>query len=179
MKNKRILAVVLIAVVVFGAGFGTAYAYFSANTWASGKLIIPPINTDVKEIVKEKEKVLTISNAWDGAEVFIRARGFSGYEDALTYSAPEGGWFDGGDGWWYYGADSANLTILPPGESQAKPALTTPLTVHLEKTFPEDAVVGDNFNVVVVYESARVLYDESGQAYYAEWEAPDEEKGGN
>lgn len=162
MKHKRkLLAILLIAAVILAAGIGSAYAYFSDNTQANGVLRIKPMGTDIIERVIKREKHITITNAADGAEVFVRARAFSGDDADLTYSGE--GWFDGGDGWWYYGSGGA-LTILK-ADSQ-----TPELIANVEKVLPVDADPGQSLNVIVVYEAARVLYDADNAAYYADWE---------
>jgi len=148
-RNKIILSVVLTCILVCCSAL-PAYAYFTANTRAAGNLIIEPIHTTPHEKVVDKEKQLTIKNEEDGTPVYVRARGFAGDDSDLEY-IPEEGWSDGGDGWWYY------ESILAPGE------LTTELRINISKVIPEDAEVGDSFNVAVVYESIRPVAGESGE----------------
>jgi hypothetical protein len=75
----------------------------------------------------------------------------------LDYSGDN--WSDGGDGYWYYNGYIGN------GES------TTVLNVEI-KNIPAEVKAGDNFNVVVIYETTPVQYDSDGKiisAIEADW----------
>lgn len=165
MKRVKVfLTAVLAAVLVMGS-ITPVYAYFTANAEARGGLPIKSIDTNPKEKVLDGQKQLTVENSENGTPVYVRARAFSGDASAaLTYTA-EVGWTDGGDGWWYY------TNILNSSES------TTVLTADISKVIPEDAKVGDNFNVVVVYESVAPMANiEGAQATFQAYEA---QEGGN
>ncbi len=77
--------------------------------------------------------------------VRVRAIAPTGYD--LIYSGEN--WTAGGDGWYYY------RPILTGG------GITDELLVRIEN-IPESVAHGDNFDVVVVYESAPVQYGADG-----------------
>lgn len=163
MKRTKILLASLLAGVILCTGIIPVYGYFTANTQSSGGLEIKPIDTSISETVVGNNKNLVISNSSDGAPVYVRARGFSGDDSAdLSYSGGEG-WVDGGDGWWYY-----TPLLLPEDTEQEQSGKTTTLSVDISKILPEDAEPGDNFNVVVVYESVLPMDGvEGAQATFA------------
>lgn len=143
MKRKILLTAIMASLLVCFLA-APAHAYFTANTQAEGGMKIKPVETYPKEDIVDREKILTVYNDKDAAPVYIRARGFSGDDADLEYTGGEG-WIDGGDGWWYY------EPILQPGEH------TTQLIVNISKVLPDGAEVGDNFNIVVVYEAIRLV----------------------
>ncbi len=156
MKKASIGLALLAALLVAGSSLSAAWGYFTTYTQARGGL---PIDlgheTEIHEDVSDMTKHLVIENKEESSPVFVRARGFSDSEHPLTYSAPEGGWKDGGDGFWYYEKP------LQPGESTTK----LDVKIGLPGGEPED---GDEFNVVVIYESTLALYDAEGNPY-ADW----------
>lgn len=174
MKRAKILLASLIAGMILCIGIVPVYGYFTANTQSSGGLEIKPIDTSIRETVLENSKQLVIENSEKGAPVYVRARGFSGDDSAgLTYSG-ETGWVDGGDGWWYY-----TPLLLPKNSAQEQPGTTTKLIVDISKIIPgtDKAEPGDNFNVVVVYES--VLPMDGVEGCQATFQAFINQEGGN
>lgn len=157
MKKISVCIAALAAVVVALSSLPAAWGYFTTYTQARGGLpIYLAHKTEITEEVVNMTKRLVIDNKEDSSVVFVRARGFSDGSHPLIYSAPDGGWEDGGDGFWYY------TKPLQPGES------TTTLDVKIEMPAGEEPEEGDSFNVVVVYESTLALYDEDGNPY-ADW----------
>lgn len=147
MKRTKILLATFIMSCVLLPGIMPAYGYFTANTQSSGQVTIKGIDTDIDENLGNWEKVLTIKNKPGGAPVYVRARGFSGeLSGELTYSGE--GWFDGGDGWWYY-----DSLLMPEDTEKKETGKALPLTVNISQVFPEGAIELDNVNVAVVYES--------------------------
>lgn len=171
MKKKN---VILTAVSALAAGMaltatvGSAWAYFTTYTSASGGYVLElEHEAEIVETYSEHTKHLSVSNEGAGP-VYVRARAFSGSQYGLTYSGD--GWQAGGDGYYYYNA-------IVPGTSTAEDGtVTTSRTSQLDITirFPEDAEEGDDCNVVVIYESLPVQYDENGNALApqaADWTA--------
>ncbi len=156
MKKLSVFAALLVAVMVAFSSLPAAWGYFTTYTQARGGLRLDFANrTEIYEEVSDMTKHLTIQNFEDSSPVFVRARGFSDSSHPLTYSAPDGGWEDGGDGFWYY------TKPLQPGETTTK----LDVKINLPTGEPEE---GDQFNVVVVYESTLALYDADGNPY-ADW----------
>ena len=105
----------------------------------------------VEEDFNSWQKVINITSTKDSRPVYIRARGFCpDYE--ITYECDN--WEQPkGDDWVYY------QEVLPPGET------ADPLKVQI-KDVPSGENSGiqdaDSFNVIIVYETTEVQYDESG-----------------
>lgn len=159
MKKKGMFLAALAAALTLTASVGSAWAYFTTYAEARGSYTISlkGHETTVSENFSAWTKEVTVANDADSDPVYVRARAFCGSEYRLSYSDEGGRWSPAEDGYYYY--DS----ILPGGASTEK------LLVKIEG-IPEDAEDGDNFNVVVVYETAPVRYDESGEPY-ADWSA--------
>lgn len=154
MKKKNACLAALAVVLVLTASIGSAMAYFTAYTTAAGGYTINlGSKTTIEETFSDWTKHVVISNAEKSEPVFVRARAFGG--SAFTITGSGSGWRDGGDGFWYY------------EEPLAGGSSTAELTFSIEGV-PENALVGDSFNIVVVYESTPALYHEDGSVY-ADW----------
>ena len=164
MKKKNLFLTVLALALVLSATVGSALAYFTANASAEGKV---PIKlgggTHMDEEVGEWTKHVTIRyDKGDDPDnpntqpVYVRFRAFGPSYDngdaALTVTGE--GWTLAEDGWYYYtqalGPDSAPAVI------DVKIAEMT--RAQYDKFLKE----GDGLDVVVVYESAPVLYYSDG-----------------
>ncbi len=155
MKRRSLLLAALAVVLVLGACIGIASAYFTTYAWAKGSLTIElGDNTEIFEEFSQWTKHVVVANQAGSSPVFVRARAFWGDTYSVVY---DGGadWVDGSDGFWYY----QNI-LYGGGETSA-------LDIRIVD-LPSDMEAGDSFNVVVIYETTPVLYDESG-APYADW----------
>lgn len=155
MKNKKsILLLILAVTMVLSTYIGSAMAYFTTYTEAKGGYVI---NLEGQIITREDfyewTKHVTVVSTENSVPVYVRARAFAGDQYELTYSG--NGWSRGSDGFYYYNE------ILYGGQE------TPELLVHIGN-IPEDAVEGDDFNVIVIYEYTPVQYDENGNPY-ADW----------
>ena len=155
MKRRHFLLAAIAAVLVFSAGIGGTWAYFSTTMRAVGSV---PIDIGTSTEIEEPDvinwvKHVIIRNEENSQPVFVRVQAFAGSQYTLTYSGE--GWTDGGDGWWYW------------DEPLAADSSTGELLVAIGNV-PADVQVGDNFNVAVVYESTPVQYEADGTAY-ADW----------
>ena len=155
MKHKFLLPAALAFALILGVSVQSAMAYFTTYASAEGgySISLPGSETDMGEDFSGWQKRVVVSNTEDSMPVFVRARAFAGDAYTLTYSGE--GWTPGSDGYYYYS------DVLPGG------AETTELLVNIDG-IPEDVQSGDNFNVIVVYETTPVLYSEAGDAY-ADW----------
>ena len=133
---------------------GSAMAYFTTYSTAGGgvKMNMGFTETVPKEDVDENGKHITIENTGD-YDCYIRVKALAGskYQDGLQYSDSDGKWTPGEDGYYYYSDPIA------PGES------TSVLDIRIDSK-ESDA----SFNVVVVQESTKVLYNENNEPY-ADW----------
>lgn len=147
-KHTAIAVAVLIVAIALFVGVGKTIAYFTTYAEAKGTVEVTlGDKTTINEDMKENSKLVQINNDSDSQPVFVRVKAFSGSTYPFTYES-DGNWSPGNDGYYYYGP------VLNPGEK------TTELKVTIK--FPEDADVGDNFNVVVIYETTPVIYDAAG-----------------
>ena len=133
---------------------GSAMAYFTTYSTAGGGVTMNMGFTETvpKEDVDENGKHITIENTGD-YDCYIRVKALAGskYQDGLQYSDSDGKWTPGEDGYYYYSDPIA------PGES------TSVLDIRIDSK-ESDA----SFNVVVVQESTKVLYNENNEPY-ADW----------
>lgn len=73
-------------VLVGGASVGSAYAYFTTYTEASGGVVFEmgATKTEIHEDVKDGMKIVSIENTGDYA-CYVRVTAFAGSEYTLTY----------------------------------------------------------------------------------------------
>ena len=162
MKKYHIILVAFALLCLVTGSITGAMSYFTTYAEAQGGVTLKlGEETEIGETY-DGTKNITIKNNHKDVSVYVRAKAFISpeYQDTLEYSA-ESLWTDGAvkfqddaseDGrktYWYYDE------VLAPGES-TKTALKVKFDV------PETAVNGDKFNVVVIYESIPVIYDEDG-----------------
>ena len=155
-KKKTLVLGAAALLLTAGASAGRAMAYFTTYAEAQGSapLSLGFTRTEIEETVQNQAKYITVVNTGE-CDAFVRARLFAGggYEDGLVFREAESeGWTPGEDGYYYYTA------ILPPGEK------TGPLCVGVDWKDQEGGFNTDreDFNVIVVQESAGVYYDEDG-----------------
>ena len=154
MKKYHYFLAAFALICIIGGSIKGALSYFTTYAEARGGVVLKlGEETEISEEYDGTKK-LTIKNNHKDVSVFIRAKAFisEDYKDSLKYDKSVG-WRDGGDGYWYYGDPDSK--VLAPGASTE-----TPLIV--EFAVPEEAVKDDKFNVVVIYESIPVIYDEAG-----------------
>lgn len=153
MKRRTAVLAALAVALVVCMGVTPALAYFTDSTEASGGLVIgAKSTTHMNEEYADGVKHVTVENdAQSTVAVFVRARAYS----TEKVSVSGAGWTAQGD-WYVYGE------AVAPGES------TAPLDVSIAfpkrkaaDNDPSGYEIGDNFNVVVVYESTPATYDEN------------------
>lgn len=159
MKKTKYFLASLAAVMILTAGVGQAMAYFTTYTEVKGlKVVRIGDETEIREEFADWTKELTIRNEEGSQPVYVRAKVF--VPDTLTIECPyEGsdpGWGQKSDDDYYYYSEA-----IAAGEAAGV------LKVHISD-IPADAVKGDTFHVIVVYESTPVLYHEDGSGY-ADW----------
>ena len=129
-----------------GLSVGSAMAYFTTYTQVSGgvSLSLGTTSTIPEETVEDWTKHVTIENTGD-IDCFVRVRAFAGsqYQDSLVYSGEN--WSLAADGYYYYSE------ILSPGETSGE------LLIAID-----NMESNHSFNVIVVQESAPVIYDGDG-----------------
>lgn len=161
MKRKTMILAVLAFVLVLGMGIAPGWAYFTARSTANGGLpVYTEPTTDVHEWYKEGVKHVAITNSPEAkTSVYVRARVYTSLDVEVSGTNwPE----TPTDGWYVYDQ------ILAPGDTtdELNVSITFPKVQSEEQ--PDGAVYGDNYNVIVVYESTPVQYDSAGQPF-ADW----------
>lgn len=154
MKKRSIFLAALAAVMIAAGSVGSAWAYFTTYAEAQGGY---PISLGDETTVEEEEptdwtKHVFITSKEDSEPVYVRVKAFVGSNYTLTYSDANGKWIPGEDGYYYY------VDILEGGQQ------TEQLDIKI-KDIPEDA---KDFNVIVIYETTPVQYDENGNPYKAD-----------
>lgn len=146
--NKKTLGLAGAALfLTAGLSVGSAMAYFTTYTQVSGgvSLSLGTTTTTPEETVDQNwTKHVTIENTGD-TPCFVRVRAFAGskYQDSLVYSGEN--WSLAADGYYYYSQ------ILSPGKTSGE------LLIAIDNMDSDQS-----FNVIVVQESAPVIYDENG-----------------
>lgn len=154
MKKLNVILSAAALILVLSVSVRTTMAYFTDRTSAEGGYTISlGTETRIEEEFYNWTKVLTITNEETSEAVYVRARAFVGDHYSLTYTGTD--WTEAGDGFCYYGG------ILEAGQSAEA------LEVKIGD-IPEEVIDGKRFDVVVIYESTPVLYDEAGTPY-ADW----------
>ena len=157
MRRGKLIAAALAMSLALGMGAAPAWAYFTDTHHADGGLPIKgQPDVEIHEWYAQATKHVVIANdAETGAPpVYVRAK----VQTSLPFTAAGSNWTTEPDanGWYYYetelaaGAETEELTV----------GITFP-TVKSEEE-PNGAVYGDNYSVIVLYESVPVIHDEEG-----------------
>ena len=152
--HKKLLIMAAAALALTGTlAVGSAMAYFTTYTTAGGGVTMNMGFTETipNETVDKDGKHVTITNTGD-YDCFVRVKAFAPME--LTYTAPNGGWEDRKDGYWYY------KDVLPAGE-------TTP-ELNISYKFPEGEDRPEEFNIVGIHLCTPVFFAKVGNPY-ADW----------
>ena len=101
LSKKALCLAAASLVLVGGASVGSAYAYFTTYTEASGGALFEmgATKTEIHEEVKDGMKIVSIENTGDYA-CYVRVTAFAGSGYTLTYEdGGSGKWTNGGDGY--------------------------------------------------------------------------------
>ena len=149
MKLRKYILPLIAVVLVLAAGIGIASAYFTTYVTSKGGYVIHlSYETEIQEDVSQWTKRVTILNKEGSSPVFVRAKVF--FADPYTLEISGENWVLDGEGFYRY------QLPLYGGESTA-----SQLLIHISG-IPEDAKPGDDFNVIVVYESVPAMFHEDG-----------------
>ena len=170
MKKKSAIVAALglsAALLVGGMQIGSAWSYFTDSSSASGgiRIKVGP-DTDITEDFDENGKHVQIINEQVSVPVFVRVKVFANAKYLAEGGIAGQDWYDGGDGWWYYGrvVDPYN----PDAERVPVHGITDPLDIKI--VYPvadlqkEGELPTENFNVIVYYEATPDTYNEDGTA---------------
>ena len=162
-KTKKNLLVAALALVVVGSvAIKPAMAYFT-DTVSATKRVQISVGADVPETHEEvagMQKKISIANT-GSYDLYIRVKAvYSSNYKAVVNASSDSKWSLGEDGYYYYS------DIV-----KAKTADTVSATNNLilDISLAEGAKVTDqDFNVIIVQEATKVLYDADGTPY-ADW----------
>ena len=151
---KRAGVIALAATLGITAFAGTAFAYFTANTQASGGHPIQlGYSSEIGEEIVDGNKNITMENTGN-TDIMVRIHLFygTGVNNNVTVTVPgektESGWsLDKNSGAWVYDK------VLKPGES------TKSLWVDVKAAKGTDLA---NFDVTVIGQTSPIYYDEAG-----------------
>ena len=160
MKKIRYAIAALAVAAIMTAGLGQAWAYFTTYAAAEGGYTINlGDRTEITEGFSDWTKRVTVTNEAGAAPVYVRVKAFGPSTCPLTSTGS--GWTAGEDGYYYYG------TPVPGGGNTE----VLNIVINNIPTKEDGLEVGDQFNVIVIYESTPVLYDEGGNPLPADWTA--------
>lgn len=149
MKGKNVLPVIIALGLLGVSNVSNANAYFTTYVTAKGGY---KVNWEHKEYMEENfeewSKYVSIVSKENSIPVFVRAKAFAGSTYSLQYS---------GNDWTYHAADDFYYydNVLKGGEQ------TSSLRIFIDN-IPANPKPGENFNVVVIYETIPVQYDDNG-----------------
>jgi predicted ribosomally synthesized peptide with SipW-like signal peptide len=163
MKRGNLVLAMVAVVLVLGMSVGNAWSYFTDTTTAEGSI---PISTTPTTIITEENgpgtKTIRIRNTSDMAPVWVRARVYAA--SVLGADASGTNWSGEISDWYEYSEP------LPAGDETEPLGVTFALLRGFDETDnPTGAHDGDEYNIVVVYESIPVCYDASGKTLPANW----------
>ena len=141
--NKKYISLILVSVFLLTVvSVPSALAYFSTYTQAKGQKVINLKNeTEMTETVEGFTKTIRITAKDNSAPVFVRAKAYSPDFIDLDYTPGEGWSTLQEDGYFYY------TKLLNANNS------TSDLVVSISEKTPSTYNPGDEFHVVVIYES--------------------------
>lgn len=154
MRRKWLILAAAAAVTLSIVAVTPSIAYFTDTVQTEGKIEVKlgDGKPEIDEKVKDMTKYVTIKNTGD-YDIYVRAKAI--YPDTCTvdFVATEG--WQKGDGYYYY-----NSPVAPGAATESE------LTLSIKNNSVLD------FNVVIVQEATRVVYDESGNPKPADWTNP-------
>lgn len=158
--SKKVLIGLVAAALCVAALTGTALAYFSDKTTASGEHPITlGYSTEINEEMDDLDKSISVVNTGQ-TEVMVRVQLFYSNANGVTVTvAGANGWTEevdaiSGAHVWYYDR------VLAPGSST--PVLKATVKADLEQ-------LPTNFDVIVVSQSSPAVYDADGNPYGYDW----------
>ena len=159
MQNKKLITLAALSLLIVASiSVKPAMAYFTDTTTASGKVKVEIANTTstINEEVDGMVKTISVTNT-GSYDAFVRVKAVmpsNGYEVSVD-STTDSRWSYNKEEDYYYYSD-----VVASGESTAN------LVLNIDAT---KATIKSDFNVIIVEEAAKVLYDTDGKPY-ASWD---------
>lgn len=190
MRKKAIILAAFAVALTMAVGVTPAWGYFTDWTEANGGLVVNVTpEPEPQEWYAEGTKHVVISNKANAktgvtatAPVFARVRILS----TLPVDAQGKGWFgpvqEGDAQWYYYGSSADGLTEIAPGNDSSELTVKVTFPKVQSDEQPSGAIYGQDYNVIVYYESTAAKYktDEDGNtAPDPDWTVVQNDQGGN
>ena len=170
MKKIQYSLTVLALLCILFCSIKGAMSYFTTYAEARGGI---PVHlqeqTRIREDVSNWTKNLVIHNEDPNVRVYVRAKAFISSDYTGTLEIQGENWTKGETdetGSFY---DYGKILEPEDGEDNVADLIddTTTLSIHFEH--PEDPEVNSSFNVVVIYESVPVEYNDQGVELPPDW----------
>ena len=140
--------------LVMSAVMGSAWAYFTTYAKAKGGVTLKLGHEEhIDEEFEDWEKIIDLTSTEDSNEVYLRVKAFCAEYD-VTYANTQN-WTEGDNDWMYYDKTLAPGKSLSESGDQLKAKIN-----DVPKSGDEGLEDGKTFNVIIVYESMEVQYEE-------------------
>ena len=147
--KKRLVLIAMALILISGIAIKPAVAYFTDTVSAEGMLELKVGDGELDKMddsVENMVKKIAITNTGE-FDVFVRAGVIAPDGVTVTMEASDG-WTKGEDGYYYYSP------VVAIGETSGKLNLKV------------DGGELTDFNVIIVQEATKVIYDEAGNATF-------------
>lgn len=145
MKVKTLLPALFAVCLICMSNVHNANAFFTTYVTAKGGYEVYYMrDTKLDEKYNDWNKYVTVTNKEGSIPVYVRVKAFAGSLYTLSYS---------GEGWVYSEKDGYYYYEQPLNGGQTTKALRV-----LIDNIPVKPEAGDNFNVVVIYETIPIQY---------------------
>ena len=160
MNRVNKLLITLSVAMLLIVSVPEALSYFSTYTYTKGGRKLSFANdSKIEEKMSGNTKKIKVTANEDSGDIYVRVRVFAPDLPYLSIGTITGtDWSQDGD-YWVYGK------ILKAGLSTS--VLDVPIVVDAEKA--KDTNEGDQFHVIVIYESVPVKYNTDGSAKAPDW----------
>jgi hypothetical protein len=162
-RNKQIISLAVCALALAaGLSVKPALAYFTSYQTASGTVeIAVDAEAELTEEFSAWTKIITIQNTGD-TDCYIRVAAIAPEEYTLTEEEPDE-WTLENDGYYYY-----NEPVAPDGVTSELKLKISGQDGIVDQVKNNQSYLPADFNVIILQEASRVLYDTDGNAY-ADW----------
>ena len=156
--NKLLIALSVAMLLIVSVP--EALSYFSTYTYTKGGRKLSFANdSKIEEKMSGNTKKIKVTANPNSGDIYVRVRIYAPDLPYLSIGTIAGAdWSSSGD-YWVYGK------VLKAGDSTS--VLDVPIVVDPDKA--KDTKEGDQFHVIVIYESVPVTYDAKGNAQNPDW----------
>jgi len=168
MNKRKLVLTFLVFALIICANIQPAMAYFTTFTYAKGgHPIYLRDTTRIEEQFSNLTKHVRIRSEANSSPVWVRAKVFYAYQGIEEIKIKQD---DESTSKWKKGAADGNGYVY---YNYLEPLLgggvTEELTITIKTKDTLTPEAGDQYDVIVVYESTPVRYDEKGQILAVDW----------